>query len=489
MQGYDNLVLAIDLGTSTVKIIVFNLDGRIIAVTERDTPVQHPQPTWMQSNADTWWEMVCIGIRIVLDHPDVHPRAISAIGVCGFMHTLVAIDGAGRVLGTPLLWPDQRCAPEVDQFTEYAERFIQLTGHPATTMSCVPRLRWLAKHEPDTIKQAQWFLPPKDFLRYRLTGEVATDDRDASGTRLMNRPAKEWSVELLELAGVSPTTMPPIRSCDDVAGSVTSAAAAETGLEMGTPVVIGSADWFSTIIGSGCYLPERACLYLGTGGISGAFASAEEQAKLGKTVYFGGVTATGAALRWIRELFDGGVKQTTYEAITRESETSEPGARGVFFLPHLMGECGGGIRPEARGAFYGLTLAHQRSDIYRAVIEGAVLWLRMTTEPSIKKQAIGDFLLLGGGARSQLFRQIVAAVYNCNFLVPEIIHGGALGTAMLAAVGTKLRSDYPSLAQEWVRVAHVEQPKLDLVERYDAIYRNYSEVEAIVRQIEERRTC
>ncbi len=485
---FDDLVLAIDLGTSTAKVIVFNLDGRIVAATERDTPVQHPRPTWMQSNADTWWQMVCTGIRFVLDHPDVHPSAIRAIGICGFMHTLVPIDGAGRVLGTPLLWPDQRCASEAAELAEHAETFIQITGYPPTTMSSVPRLRWLSKHEPETIERAQWFLPPKDFLRFRLTGEVATDDRDAGGTRLMNRPAKEWSAELLELAGVSLTRMPSIRSCHDIAGTVTSAAAAETGLKQGTPVVIGSADWFSTIIGSGCYLPERACLYLGTGGISGAFKSSEEQARFGKTIYFGGVTATGAALHWIREVFDAGEKKTTYEAITLESETSEPGARGVFFLPHLMGECGGAIRPAARGAFYGLTLAHQRADIYRAVLEGAVLWLRMTTETSMQKQPIGNFLLLGGGARSQIWRQIVAAVYNCSLLVPEVIHGGALGTAMIAAVGTRLRSDYPSLAREWVRIAHVEQPKPDLVERYDAIYQEYGEVETIVRQIEERHT-
>ena len=479
--------MAIDLGTSAAKVIVFSLDGRIVAITESDTPIQHPQPTWMQSHADTWWQIVCSGIRSILEHPEVEASAIRAIGICGFMHTVVPIDGTDCVLGASLLWPDQRSVLEAAELAKYTETFIQITGNPPTTMSCVPRLRWLAKHEPDTLKRAKWLLPPKDFLRFRLTGEIATDERDAKGTGLTNLLTKEWSVELLELAGVSLINMPPIRSYQEIAGTVTSVAAAETGLQQGTPVIIGSADWFSTIIGSGCYLPERACLYLGTGGICGAFTSAKEQARLGKTVYFGGVTATGAALRWIRQLFNTGQEKTTYQAITQEAAMSEPGAKGVFFLPHLMGECGNAVRPAARGTFYGLTLAHQRSDIYRAVIEGATLWLRMATETSIKQQAIGEFLLLGGGTHSLLWRQIVAAVYNCNVLIPEIVHGGAFGMAMIAAVSTKLRSDYLSLTQEWIRIAHIEQPKPELVENYDAIYRKYKAVEAILQQLEELR--
>jgi xylulokinase len=487
----EDLILAIDQGTSAAKVVVFDLDGRIVAAEERDTALGHPQPTWIESDAESWWQTAVAGIRNVLARPGLRAEQIRAIGVCGFMHTLIPVDDAGRALCPPLLWPDQRCARETEELARHADVFVRLVGQPATTMSSVPRLRWLRHHHPDVVERARAFLLPKDFLRLRLTGEIATDQRDASGTGLTDRARGDWSDELLDLAGVSRACLPPIRRCDDVAGTVTAEAAAETGLGRGTPVVVGSGDWFATEVGSGCYLPERACLYLGTAGIIGTFASAQELDRLGRAIHLGSVTSTGSALRWTRELFDGAAPSDedsgislTYAAISAEAERREPGARGVRFLPHLMGERGGGMRPRARGTLHGLTLAHRRADVFRAVLEGCALWLRATTEPYLANYSFRDFLVMGGGARSPLWRRIFAAVYRRRLLLPEVVEGGAIGTAMLAAVGTGLRRSYRELGAEWTRIVEVEEPDPDLVEQYEVIYRDFRQVEAVASQLE-----
>jgi xylulokinase len=481
-----DLILAIDLGTSALKVVLLDLGGRIVTAIERDTPLLHPEPTWIESDAESWWVTISACIRSIVDRPGFQSDAIRAIGVCGFMHTLVPVDGAGRALSPPILWPDQRCAEEAENLTRHADTFLRITGRRATTMSSAPRLQWLVKHRPDAIARARAFLLPKDFLRLRLTGEVATDERDASGTGLLDAASGTWSEELLDLVGVPVSAMPKLFASDDVAGTVTRAAAAETGLRVGTPVVIGSGDWFSTIVGSGCFLPDRACLYLGTAGIIGAFTSAAELDRLGETAFFGSVTSTGSALRWIREVFGGPADRLTYASIFSEAETSEPGARGVFFLPHLMGERGGTMRPRARGALYGLTLAHRRADVFRAVIDGTALWLRTTTEPYLAKHAIGDFVVLGGGTRSPLWRKIVAAAYERRLLIPRVLEGGALGVAMMAAVGTGLRSGYRELAEDWVQIVSVEEPDPELVDRYGTILREFSQLEAAIRGLEAR---
>src|SRR5712692_5515208 len=184
VNGTDELILAIDQGTSAVKVILFDLQGHIVAASADETPLQHPRPTWIESDAESWWSSVRAGIRDVLARPGVSADRIRAIGVCGFMHTLVPVDAAGNALCAPLLWPDQRCAREAEELAAQADVLIRITGRPATTLSSVPRLRWLGRHHPDVVAAARAYLLPKDFLRLRLTGEVGTDTRDAAGTGL-----------------------------------------------------------------------------------------------------------------------------------------------------------------------------------------------------------------------------------------------------------------------------------------------------------------
>jgi len=488
----DELILAIDQGTSAAKVVLFDLGGRVVAAAGGETFVRYPRPTWMESDAESWWRVVVAGIRTVLTRQGVRAERIRAVGLCGFMHTLVPVDADGRALYPPILWPDQRSAAEAEALAAHADLFARIVGRPPTTMLAAPRLAWLRTHHPEVLASAHTYLLSKDILRFRLTGELATDAYDAAGTGLVERSTGRWSAEVLDLVGVSPERMPPIRRCDEVAGVVTRAAAAETGLRAGTPVVTGTGDWFATMVGSGCCLPERTCFYLGTAGILGSFASPEELDRLGATRHFGTVTATGSALRWAREVFcevsssaldDAG---SAYSRLCAEAEASEPGARGLLFLPHLMGERGSGVRPHARGVLFGLTLAHRRPDVVRAVLEGTALWLRAVCEPHFAQQPPGEFLALGGGARSAHWRRLFAAVFRRRLLVPEVLDGGALGAAMLAAVGTGLRRGYRALGAEWTRIVGVEEPDPELAQHYEEVYRKLLELEAALTPLHQR---
>jgi xylulokinase len=385
-----------------------------------------------------------------------------------------------------MLWPDQRCSDQVRELAAYADGVARIAGRPLSTLSWLPRLRWLRANAPTVVREAVWWLPVKDVLRLHLTGQVATDSYDAHGTGLLDQATGGWSQELLGLAGVCPERMPPIRRPDDIAGQVTPAAAATSGLCPGTPVVVGSGDWFSTLVGSGCFLPRRTCFYLGSAGILGSFTSETELDRLGTTRYFGSVTSTGTALQWIRGLLyegdGGGASPVSYALVCADGERSEPGARGLLFLPHLMGERGGRMRPGARGVLYGLTLAHDRHDVVRAVLEGAAMWLRATCEPQLAGVDTGDLVVFGGGAGSALWRQICAAVFERRLLVPQNAEGAGLGVAMMAAVGCGM-GGYAELARRWVRISSTETPDPQLVKTYRDLYHDFRELESTVARL------
>jgi xylulokinase len=487
----DDLVLAIDQGTSITKVVAFDLAGRPVAAMERDTPVRYPTPERAEGDPEDWWRVVAAGVRQVLEAGGIAAGRIRGVGLCGFMHTLVAVDGEGGVLHSALLWPDQRCAQQVADLAAHAGTVARVTGKPLTTMSSLPRLRWLRDNAPEVVDRARWYLPVKDFLRLRLTGEIATDAHDAGGTGLAEVASGAWSEELLDLLGLGLDHVPPIRACDEVAGRVTQKAAVATGLQAGTPVVVGTSDWFSTLVGSGCFLPCSTCFYLGSAGILGSFASADDLDHLGETRYFGSVTSTGTALRWLRDLLhdaEGGAA-IMYSRLCAEGERSRPGARGLLFLPHMMGERGGVMRPKARGALFGLTLAHDRADIVRAVLEGTAMWLRATAEPYIADQPIGELVALGGGTQSRLWRQICAATFDRRLLARGHTQGAALGTAMLAAVGTGLcPPGYRALTDAWSQPAEIEEPDPGLVAFYQDLYRRFCDLEVALRAFGEARS-
>jgi xylulokinase len=442
-------------------------------------------------------------VRDVLNGP-IPAELIGGVAVCGFMHTLVPVGEDGTVTGPALLWPDQR---------------------PMADGSCVERMRWWVAENPEAAARTRWYLPVKDFLRYRLTGEIATDRYDAGGTGFIeprsprtgshqswgspsprshqawsspgsnqashanghispdarnashNEP-HAWSSTIAAYAEISVQQLPPIREPLDLAGKITPKAAALTGLAAGTPVAVGTGDWMATLLGAAAVLPERACVYLGTAGAIGGFASAQTAAHLTEPLCFAANTATGSALTWLADLVGDDAP-----SLATAAEEVPPGARGVKFLPHLMGERGDAPRPSARGALLGLTLAHNQADLARAVLEGTAMWLRTISATELDRRDPAELIAVGGGARSGVWLRILAAVLQRDLLVPETTEAGLLGTAMIAATAIDPSGDegVAALMDRWVRTTRTVPAEPDLVRRYQPLYEEFLMAEVMAR--------
>ncbi|WP_436761767.1 xylulokinase [Streptosporangium sp. V21-05] len=424
-------VLAVDQGSSGTKAAVFDDTGRLLRQARRRTAVAHPEVVAAEADPQGWWRALVECVREVLEGP-VPATGIEAVALCGFMHTLVPVGGDGEVTGPALLWPDQR--PLAD------------APPSAASGSCVERIRWWVAGNPEAAARTRWYLPVKDFLRLRLTGTAGTDGYEAGGTGFVDAATGTWSPVTAAHAGITVDRLPPIRGPLDIAGEVTEAAAALTGLAAGTPVAVGTGDWMATLLGSAAVLPGRACVYLGTAGAIGGFASPSSAARLAEPLCFAAATATGSALDWLAGLVtdDNGTGGTGggggggAAVLAGAAGDVPPGARGVVFLPHLMGERGDGPRPAARGSVLGLTLAHGRADLARAVLEGTAMWLRAIAGAELERRDPAELVAVGGGARSDLWLRILAAVLDRDLTVPETTEAGLLGGALIAATAVDL---------------------------------------------------
>jgi len=441
------LVLAVDQGSSGTKVAVFDGDGTMVARAARRTHVSHPDVVAAQADPRTWWDAVVASLREVL--AEVPAERVATVGFSGFMHTVVPVDAAGEVVGPALLWPDQRPLATADG------------RHHAA----VERVRWWVASDPAAAARVRWYLPVKDYLRFRLTGAVATDRYDAGGTGFYGGAAGSADPRVAAYAGITADRLPAAGEPTDVAGAVTAAVAAETGLREGTPVVTGTGDWMATLLGANAVLPARACVYLGTAGVVGGFASPAAAAALTEPLCFAAATATGSAVAWVGELIGDDVGVLAAQA--------PAGARGLTFLPHLMGERGDGERPNARGALLGMTLAHTRADVARAVLEGTALWLRAIAGGELAERDPAEVVAVGGGVRGALWLRILAAAFDRDLAVPVVTEAALLGAALIAARGTGLPAD----PDRWVRVARTVPAEPELVKTYAARFDEFQETE------------
>jgi xylulokinase len=466
------LIIAIDQGTTSLKVAAFGLSGRLVTMATTPAGIRLLGGGTMEGRPQQWWSDCARSLRALLAGPALAGARIRAVAVCGLMHTLVPADAAGRSLAAAVpLWADQRYRNEPSP--AYVAVGDRITG--PSENSCVGRLLWLLDRDPALRSRVRHLLPVKDFLRFRLTSVPATDHYEAEGTGLAPDRGQAWSPELLDIVGVPAACLPPIVAPDRPAGEVTAAAAQATGLPEGTPVVVGTSDWHAALIGSGAYLPDRASLYLGTAGVLGAFRSREALGRLGEAACLGAVTSTGSALDWLARTLAPGAG-----SVAELAEQSEAGARGLIFLPHLMGERGDAIRPDATGTLTGLRLTHRRCDLVRAVLEGTALWLRAVAAPAMARERIRALVISGGGARQPLNATIAAAIYRVPVIVPEVTETGVLGTAILAARNLGI---LPAGAG-WVRTRRVEEPAGWLADRYAEVFETFARTERAMRTFE-----
>ena len=409
------------------------------------------------------------------------------------------LDESGRVARPALIWCDVRTDPQCRALTEKigAERIIQLTCNPALTNFTLTKLLWVRENEPDIWRRVRSVMLPKDYVRFRLTGERAIDMADASGTLLLDVANRRWSHGMLEAAEIDRGSLPALYESSDVCGKVSAGGAAATGLKAGTPVVAGAGDQAAGATGMGIVTPGAVSATIGTSGVVFAATDAPALDRKGRLHTFchampgrwhvmGVTQAAGLSLRWFRDRFGAGREdgRDPYERLTEEAATAPPGCNGLLWTPYLMGERTPHLDPRARGALVGLTASHTRADVIRAILEGVAFSLRDTFsifgEMSVPVKSVR---LGGGGARSALWRQIQADVYEHEVEVVEAEEGAAYGAALLAGVGAGMWASVDEACASVVRVAKRVRPSADAVATLNRNYAAYRRVYVATRNI------
>jgi xylulokinase len=406
-----------------------------------------PRPLWSEQTPGLWWDGTVAAIRSVVASTGVSGEDIAAIGLTGQMHGAVVLDRAGEVLRPAILWNDQRTGPECDVIREAVgpERLVAITGNDALTGFTAPKLVWIRDHEPEIWQRVAHVLLPKDFVRLRLTGAYALDKADGAGTILFDLAARDWSPEVLHALEIDPAWMPPTFEGPAVTGAITREAAAATGLREGTPVVAGGGDQAANGVGVGAVVPGVIALSLGTSGVIFAATDQPLFEPQGRVHAFchavperwhmmSVMLSAAGSLRWFRDALAPGV---AFDELVASAADVPAGSEGLLFLPYLTGERSPHPDPLARGAFVGLTLAHDRRHLTRAVLEGVAYGLRdgldLMTDAGMS--APSQIRASGGGTASPLWRQILADVLGAEIATVNTTEGAAYGAGLLAAVG------------------------------------------------------
>ncbi len=497
-------LLGVDIGTTGAKAALFAADdGRTIASAFESYPLYHPAPGWAEQDPEDWWQATCTAIQACLAKASaagIRPEQVRGLGLSGQMHGLVLLDEQDRVLRPCIIWADQRSAAECDWITQTvgAQRLITLTSNPALTGFTAPKAMWVHFHEPEIFARAAHLLTPKDYIRYRLTGMLAMEITDAAGTLFLDVRQGTWSTELLASLGLNPALLPPVRQSIDVCGEITSSAAALTGLPAGTPVAGGGADNACGAVGSGVVKPGLVLLSLGTSGVVLAHASEPRVDHTGPVPrahtfnhsvpgawYLMAVTqSAGLSFRWTRDHL--GLPEMAlehwgagdaYELLAAQAVWAPPGCEGLLFLPYLQGERAPHLDPAARGGWIGLTARHDRRYLIRAVLEGVAYSLR-DCFAIIREQGlpIEQVRITGGGARSPLWRQILADVLDIELATTQAQEGPSFGAALLAGVAAGVYSSVESACEATVHLGTRTPPNEASVHIYQQYYPVYQEL-------------
>ncbi len=460
------VAVGIDVGTTGVKALAITPAGAVVARAERAYPLAVPAPGWSEQDPEAWWE----ASRDALEEVSAG-REVAGIGLSGQMHGLVCLDDADRVIRPAILWNDQRTAAECAEIEQAVglERLIALTGNRALTGFTAPKLLWLRRHEPGSFARIARICLPKDYVRLRLTGEWAIDVADASGTLLLDVGRRTWSETVVAELGLDRAWLPPVLESPAVSGHT----------EDGIPVAAGAGDCAAAAVGVGVVDPGPVSVVLGTSGV--VFATLpgyqpDPEARVhsfchavpGRWHAMGVMLSAAGSLQWLHDVLG---PDLDFAALVAEAGRWEPGAEGLLFLPYLQGERTPHADPDARGAFTGLSLRHDRAALVRAVLEGVAFGLRDSLEllrelgaaPAVARAS-------GGGARSELWLQICASVLGLPIERVAVDDGSAYGAALLGAVAGGLFASVEDAVTATVRVTGTIDPDPAWQERYQSIY-------------------
>jgi xylulokinase len=449
-------VLGIDVSTTATKAILVDERGAVRGIGAQGYDVSVPHPRWSEQDPSLWWEACRLAVGRALESSGIDGASVEAIGLTGQMHGAVLLDAAERPVRPAILWNDNRTAAECDEIRDRVgrHRLLAITGNDALTGFTAPKLLWVRRHEPDRWARVRRLLLPKDLVRLRLTGEHATDRADGAGTLLVDLAARDWSAGLLDALDLDRAILPDLHEGPEVTGRLTDEAAAATGLRRGTPVVAGGGDQSANAVGVGAIDPGVVALSLGTSGVVFAATDAPTVEPAGRVHAFchavpdrwhlmSVMLSAAGSLRWFRDALASGVP---YDELDAEAATVGPGSDGLSFLPYLTGERSPHPDPDARGAFIGLTVGHERRHLTRAVLEGVAHGLRdgLDTMVAAGMMAPTQIRASGGGLASPLWRQILADVLGAEIATVGTEEGAAYGAALLATVGAGWHPDVRS---------------------------------------------
>lgn len=475
--------VGIDIGTTSVKIIAINENGKIVKSVSKEYPISFPKPLWSEQNPEDWWEQSVVGLKELLD--DLDKSKVKAISFSGQMHGLVTLDENDKTIRPAILWNDQRTEKECEYLNNVVgqSKVSSWTGNLALPGFTAPKVLWLKQNEPENFKAIKKIMLPKDYIAYKMSGVFATDMSDASGTLYLDVKNRKWSLEMLEVLGISENQLPKLFESYEVVGNIKSDLADELGLSNDVKIVIGGGDQAVAAVGGAVVKPGSCSLSLGTSGV--VFTSNEkffvdENNSLhsfchanGKYHLMGVTLAAAASLKWWIETI---VKSENYEELLKEAKEAEVDDN-LFYLPYLMGERTPHNDPNCRGTFIGLNMTHERRHMTRAVLEGVAFSLRDTFE--IMKEmgiAIDSISINGGGARSDLWCEIIADVLNVTVNKLNTNDGPAYGAAILATVGFGLFNTVEEACSKYINITDSIAPNVQNAEIYNKKYDKFRKI-------------
>ena len=491
-------LLGIDIGTSGTKTLICDEDGKVLATAMAEHPISSPRPGWSEQDPEDWWQATCLATKAALKKGKIKPADIGGIGLSGQMHGSVFLGDGTKALRPALLWNDQRTSEQCAEIESKAggrAALIELVANPALTGFTAPKILWVRQHEPRVYAKTKHILLPKDYIRFRMTAEYATEVSDASGTLLLDVVNRKWSDKLLSILGIDKSLMPRMNESQEVTGTLHESAARAMGLIAGIPIVGGAGDQPAGGVGNGIVSSGIVSAQLGTSGVVFAHSDAPTRDPLGrvhtmchavpgKWCVFGCMLSAGGSFQWFRNQF-GQLEMLAakkrkidpYELLVAEAHHAPAGSEGTFFLPYLTGERCPHPDPRARGGWIGITARTTRAMMIRSLLEGVTFGMRDALE--IMQQmgiAVSQVRATGGGARSDFWRQLQADIYKQPIVLTNASEGPAYGVALLAGVGTGVWSSVEEACKSSIKQTIKIKPNKKAMGVYDKSFAVYDKL-------------
>ncbi|HHX54885.1 MAG TPA: xylulokinase [Clostridiales bacterium] len=470
------LYIGADLGTSSIKLLLMDELGDIKKIVVREYPIYYPKTGWSEQNPEDWFEQLMNGLEELLEGQD--KKSVDGISFSGQMHGMVILADNDEVIRPAILWNDGRTQEECDYLNNVIgqEKISSYTGNMALTGFTAPKLLWVKKHELDNFEKISKVMLPKDYIAYMLSGVHSTDVSDASGTLLFDVKNKNWSQEMLDVVGLKDEQMPKVYESYEKVGTLKESIASQLGLSSAVKVIAGGGDQAVASVGTGTVGHEMCNVSLGTSGVvfvaSKHYSDIEDNAlhvfaHADGKYHFMGVTLSAAASNewWMKSILD------TKDYSKEQENITNLGENDVYFLPYLIGERTPHNNPDARGAFFGLTMETTREEMTQAVLEGVAYSLRDCLEIIKEKDInIERIRINGGGAKSQLWCEIIANIFNVEVNKINSEEGPAFGAAILAAVGCNQYSSVEEATSKLIQITHTIKQDKNIVEKYNKKY-------------------